>query len=479
MNIVEPIFAQCRNKPLEPALCLLSTEFNLVSYARLEGSINSICRRIIAAGITPKSRVGIAIENPIFHIMVVIALTRLGIVTISASSRANVLWPITLDGVIADRPLESSPGTTVVAANLGWMTGDTQPIEEKHRHRADCDDICRIFVTAGTEGHRRAIAMTHGMVATRLDRQKLFLGPRAPFCDRTYLDLPLARPLGFQVMFATLWRGGTLVMPWDARKTLAGLAAYKVQNIVAAPQSLFKLAHTVESRPSYSNALAAAFSVRGMGQEMSDWVRARVCPNLTVGYVAPDATMVASMPAQFASAEPGAVGYVLPDVTVEIVDEDERGLPPGQHGNLRIRSEYGVAEYLDNPVATQRDFRHGYFYPGDRGHLTTDNMLVLATETQARTDSDVERIEQILSRHINIAQCGVLAVASESGGQELCALVVPRSYLDAASLRSHCQARLPDGLVPARFLAVADLPRNDDGSIDRDKLPQLLKSQLN
>jgi hypothetical protein len=34
-------------------------------------------------------------------------------------------------------------------------------------------------------------------------------------------------------------------------------------------------------------------------------------------------------------------------------------------------------------------------------------------------------------------------------------------------------------LVPARFVAVSDLPRSEGGTIDRTKLPQLLKSQLN
>jgi hypothetical protein len=33
-------------------------------------------------------------------------------------------------------------------------------------------------------------------------------------------------------------------------------------------------------------------------------------------------------------------------------------------------------------------------------------------------------------------------------------------------------------LVPSRFLAFADLPKNDKGRIDRAKLPALLKNRL-
>jgi acyl-CoA synthetase (AMP-forming)/AMP-acid ligase II len=410
--------------------------------------------------------------------MTVIALTRLGIVTVSAGNRA-VQWPFRLDGAIADRQIESLAGKPVLKANAAWTEGDDQPLAGKHLHRATPHDLCRIFLTRGDDQRERAIAITHGMIATRLDRQKLFLGPRAPFCDRTHLDLPLGRPIGFQVMLGTLWRGGALVMGSDTQKTLAALAAYKVQNIVAAPQSLLEFADAVESHPGCCSALAAVFSVRGMGQELSDWVRARLCPNLTVGYVAPDATMVASIPTQFASADPGAGGYVLPGVMVEIVDEQGRVLPPGQDGDLRIRSEYGVQEYFDDPDATRRAFRNGWFYPGARGRLAADNMLVLTGGAANRAMTDVERAEEILSTHANILQCGVLTVANELGTQELCALVVPRSYLDIEALRSYCSARLPTGLAPMRFVTVSDLPRSEDGSIDRTKLPQLLKSQLN
>src|SRR4029077_1900868 len=116
---------------------------------------------------------------------------------------------------------------------------------------------CRIFLTSSSNGRQTAIAVSHGVIATRLDRQKLFLG--APFCDRTHLDLPLATPLGFQVMLGTLWRGGALVMPWDVRKTLAALAAYQIQNMIAAPQNLLKIADLAETHPGFRSNLVALF----------------------------------------------------------------------------------------------------------------------------------------------------------------------------------------------------------------------------
>ena len=380
MNIVEPIFAQCRNKPSELALCAPGTEMNLVSYARLERSVNNICRHIITAGIPPKSRIAVVIDDPILHAMVVIALTRIGIITLSADER-NLSWPISLDGTIVDRNSEAPAGRTLLA-EMSWTAGDDQPVAEKHLYRANPDDLCRIVLLSGTDGHQKAIALTHGMMGMRLDRQKLFLGPRAPFCHRTHLDLPLAAGMGLQVMLGTLWRGGALMMTWDARKTLATIAAYNIQNMIAAPQSLIKLMEAACSLGGYRSNLAAVFSTGSLKPELSERIRAHLCSNLTIGYIAGDTTMVASMPAEMASRTSGAAGYTMPGVTAEIVDDEDRRLPPGQEGNLRIRSDYGVKDYLEDPAATRREFRNGWFYPAVRGHITGDSVLVFSTRTE-------------------------------------------------------------------------------------------------
>jgi acyl-CoA synthetase (AMP-forming)/AMP-acid ligase II len=191
-------------------------------------------------------------------------------------------------------------------------------------------------------------------------------------------------------MLGTLWRGGALVMTGDAPKALAALTAFEVQNIVAAPLTLLKLADAVGSHSGCCSAVAAVFSIRGMGQDVSDLVRTRLCSNLTVGYAAGDATMVASMPVALGSDLVGAVGYILPGVMVEIVDDEDRALPPGHDGNLRIRCEYGVREYFEDPEATRLAFRGGWFYPGERGHLTTENVLILSNRRADGTATEGE-----------------------------------------------------------------------------------------
>jgi acyl-CoA synthetase (AMP-forming)/AMP-acid ligase II len=382
VNVIEPIFVQCRNKPSELALCAPGTAFNIVSYARLERSVNNVCRRIIAAGIAPRSRIAVMIDDPIFHTMVVVALTRLGVITIAGSQKDETSTgdsrPIKIDGVIADRS-NKTPGRNYVVAELGWTDGDGQAIAEKHRYRAASDDVCCIFLMSGPDGRDNAIAISHRMMATRIDRQNLFFGPQASFCARTYLDLPLTTPLGLQVLLATLWRGGALIMTWDTAQTIAALPTYKVQNMVTAPDNLLKVAGMLDGSMGYRSALQAVFSAGTFGSQADcNRVRAALCSNLTMGYVSENATMVASTPAKLASGIAGAAGYILPGVAVEIVDQEDRALPPGQTGVLRIRSDHAATEYLENLDDTPGAFRDGWFYPQGRFYLRSDNMLVIS-----------------------------------------------------------------------------------------------------
>jgi acyl-CoA synthetase (AMP-forming)/AMP-acid ligase II len=478
MNIVEPIFAQCKNKPAELALSAPGTDFNLVSYGRLERCVNNICRRILSLGITAGNRVAVFIDDPIFHAMLLIALMKVGVVTISGR-RKNFSWSFGIDAVIAEQPYEFPAGRTILAER-NWIDGSDQPFQQIHG--SGPDDLCRIFLTYGVSGEEKAIAVTSRMMAARIEHQKWFFGPQAPFCDRTYLDLALTTSLGFQVLLATLWRGGALVMPGDFEKTIEALPFYKVQNMVSSASGLLNFVEAIEQRPGYRCHLEAVFCGGAISESFAEKIRERICCNLTVGHVSTDATMVASMPAQHASKSVGSVGYVLPGVMVEIVDDDGCPLLAGQAGKVRIRAEYGASGFLDDPLETQRLYKDGWRQSGEIGRVTDDNMLVISRWPVALLQLGDEvlnpaLIEETLLMHINVVECCVLAVANEAGIGELCALIVPRSYLDFESLRQFCEARLPALLVPTRFIAVADLPKDANGRIDRTAIPKLVKTQ--
>ena len=70
-----------------------------------------------------------------------------------------------------------------------------------------------------------------------------------------------------------------------------------------------------------------------MPKSLADRVRSRMCSNLFASYGATETGPVAVASAQALASIPGAVGFVLPDCAVEIVDDKGHPLPSGETGD--------------------------------------------------------------------------------------------------------------------------------------------------
>jgi len=83
MNIVEPILFHCKQNPAAPAICTPGTSLNIISYGRLAQFIFNIGRRALSEALVRGQIVAILVKEDIFHAALILALTRLGIVTVS------------------------------------------------------------------------------------------------------------------------------------------------------------------------------------------------------------------------------------------------------------------------------------------------------------------------------------------------------------------------------------------------------------
>ena len=78
---------------------------------------------------------------------------------------------------------------------------------------------------------------------------------------------------------------------------------------------------------------------------------------------------------------PGAVGYLYPDVEMQAVDADDKPLPPGTEGTLRVRSGGCASGYFDDPAASARVFRGGWVCAGDVGTVADDGLVTVTSRS--------------------------------------------------------------------------------------------------
>jgi len=477
MNIVDPILFQCGMQPKSAALCAPGTGTGLISYGRLGQMIHKICRQVTSLGLAPGKIVAVQIKDPIFQAAVTLALARLGVVTVSRYDE-RIFDAIRVDALITDIPQPRVRIDQVILADLSWIRGD--PTEPYEVSRNAPDDLCRIILTSGTTGGPKAVGFTHRMLADRIARNNIVFGSRLPNCSRIYSDLPLSTASGFRFLIHTLWRGGTFFYPGDTfESTVEAFEEFKVQCLMGSPGGIEVLLKKYEQYPALQCDLEVMIVLGDVfSRALSNRIRSRICSHVVSVYGATETQTTASAPMHMIHDTPGAVGYVVPDVTVEIVSETGELLPRSAEGLIRIRSAHAVDHYMGDPVASAHAFRDGCFYPGDIGALDATNLLRVVGRADAVLNLggdkiNPELVEAALAGCEGVIECAVFGSPNELGIETLWAAVVADAKVDDAKLRAYCRAKLPPQFMPTGFVRMERLPRNDMGKLDRPRLPDL------
>jgi acyl-coenzyme A synthetase/AMP-(fatty) acid ligase len=484
MNIVEPILFQCRQNPPVAAICAPGTTFNVISYARLERFISNIGQRALAAEIRPGNIVAILVKDQIFHAAIALALAHLGVVTLSVGD-LNLPPELRVDAVIADvdAAIANRSNLPIIPVGLDWTEGDDRPIDERFVSPGG-SVLARIALTSGSTGEPKAIGLSHAMEMLRCGRFLFAFGSSFLECSRLFSDMGLGMPTCFNLMLYILSRGGTFFFPGaSAMDSLQTFDLYKVQGLFASPGGLSGFLKFYEEHADFRSGFNVILTTGSrLSKPLSERVRARLSPNLVVFYGTSETTTVAAALAYKVANIPGAVGHVIPGVTVEVVDAERRVLPSGQEGSVRIRSYMAVDGYLGDTRGAPDSFMDGFHYPGDLGYLTQDGMLVISGREKEVLNLGGAKIspqfvEEILTSFGSVDQAAVLDMPNSLGVDEMWALIVPRSPLNVDALRAHCEQRLPPTFRPVRFITVAQLPRNENGKIDRRRLRSLANGQ--
>src|SRR5262249_52790959 len=121
-------------------------------------------------------------------------------------------------------------------------------------------------------------------------------------------------------------------------------------------------------------------------------------------------------------------GSVLPRVQVEVVDEHNQPLPFGEVGQIRVKTDCMVDGYVDDPEATRRKFRNGWFYAGDLGVVHGTHRL----QVTGRSDDlmniggskfSPSALEDLVLKSVDVGDVGVCSIPDADGLEEVCVMM--------------------------------------------------------
>ena len=477
MNTVEAILHHARHHPTALAFCAPGTRYNIVSYGRLTVFINNVARHALDAGLKRGDIVAVVVNDPIAHWVMILGLERIGIVTLSLQSQ-QLPTGLGLVAVLTDRTESFATQIRVIRLDERWMEegNGEQPSVAMQR---DGSMLARLIMTSGSTGEPKAVPLSHDLIMLRTHAFGVVWGNRVAPCARTFVDVGVAANIGYLWSAYVLTRGGSVFLRGsDAAQTMQSFNLYNVQCMVAAPSGMAEFLDYYERSPAFACPFEVMVSVGSMlARPLAERIRARMCTHLVSGYGATEGNPVASAPMYQIAHIPGAVGYVAPGMEVEAVDGSDRPLGAGEEGLIRFRGQRCVAGYFGDTPGPE--FRGGWFYPGDLGSVTADNVLIISGRKKTIIDVGGDKISPQVVEAVLLSFPGVTHAAAFShlnalGLEEVWAAVSGRPDLSADSLRAFCATRLAQPFVPVRIVPVPEMPRNPAGKVDRTKLLKLL-----
>jgi acyl-CoA synthetase (AMP-forming)/AMP-acid ligase II len=480
-----------------------------LTFADLDRHADAVAGALAGRGIAKGDRVGIAMRNCPSWVVAYMGILKAGGVAVLLNGwwqKHELQHALELTEpalVIADEPrakrleaggcpydlLRLDVDRPLPAPFAGLLDGSTP----RDLPEIGPDDDATILFTSGSTGEAKGALSTHRAVTTGTycyaaglmtllglliaeDRE-----PATP--PRTLLSVPLFHVTGeVPVMLNSFVVGRCMVvMPkWDAGEALRLIEKEKITYFVGVPTMSLELM-THPDRANYDLSSLKDITAGGAPRPVSHVERLQrefphAQPALGYGLTETNAVGCINFWGSYA-AKPESTGRpARPFVEVAILGANDAHLPPGERGEIAIRTAANIKCYWRNPQATEALFAaDGYARTGDIGFLDEDDYLFIVDR---KKDIIIRGGENISAAEVEaacyacpeVAEVSVFGMPDERLGEVPLVVVLPRdgSGLDEAGLRSFLEERLAAFKIPARMIFTDEpLPRLGTGKIDR------------
>jgi amino acid adenylation domain-containing protein len=471
-----------------------------LSYAALEALSDHVATKLTAAGATAGDFVLVLAEDRREVIAAVLGVLKIGgvfvplDVTGPRDQVANVLTDTAARYAVvgSGRWNRALPVTTVVVDASRPVAPTTSAAPS---HRPAPDDPCYLFYTSGSTGRPKGILGRLCGIDHYVRWEADFLGVTGEW-RVSQLTTPAFDAM-LRDFFVPLTAGGTVCVPpagavLDPSTLLTWLDERQITLLHCVP-SVF---HTLVDAASRGDAeLAALRFVATAGEKLptADVKRWFERYGQRIGllnlYGPSETTMTKTyhrVTASDVDLPSIPIGTPMPGAEVLVLDERQRPCPPGDLGEIYIRTPYRSLGHHNRAEATRAAFVPNPL-TGDADDLvyrTGDLARQLpggALEYIGRSDHQVKiagvrvelgGVESVLETHPAVAKAAVAAFAGPEDVPYLCAFVELSGRADDGDLRDHLRATLPEAMVPAVFVRLKELPRTISGKIDRRALPE-------
>ncbi|MFE0178473.1 amino acid adenylation domain-containing protein [Streptomyces sp. NPDC059002] len=482
-----------------------------LTYARLNAEANTIAHRLIAHGVGPEDVVAVVMERSAGLVAATLAVLKAGAAFLPVEPH---LPAERVEFMFAD----ARPACVLTRASAAGAVPDTGlpriDLDEELRggprdpgDPADPDRVrplrpahpAYVIHTSGSTGRPKGVVVAQHGIVNRLR----WMRERSPLtgADRALLKTPASFDAFVPELLGPLIDGAALVVARpeghrdphylarlvrDRRVTTATFVPSMLQAFLDTPEAAAcgALRRVLSGGEALARRTVTAFAATLDASLTNCYGPAEASVDVLVGdcrAAAPDADT---------GPGPVPIGEPVANTRVYVLDRRLGLVPPGVVGELYVAGVQLARGYVRRPGLTAERFvadpyASSYGMAGERMYRTGDLARRLPDgriEFLGRADDQVKvrgfriepgEIEAALLGHPQVTAAAVVVRTDGPGDALLVGYVVPEpgAACEAADLRDHVRATLPEHMVPGAVVVLDELPRTDGGKIDRRRLP--------
>ena len=199
------------------------------------------------------------------------------------------------------------------------------------------------------------------------------------------------------------------------------------------------------------------------------------------GYGQTESTvLVANYP--FLKVKPGSMGKPVPDLTIEILDEDYKPVPTGEVGYICVKDSparpVGMFEgYLEDPDENAKVFQHGWYNTGDKATMDDEGYFTFVGRGDDIIKASGYRIgpfevESVIQEHPAVAENAVVASPDPIRGEIIKTFIVlapgfKASDALAAEIQCFVKGKTAPYKYPREIEFMEELPKTVSGKVKR------------
>ncbi|TDO69514.1 amino acid adenylation domain-containing protein [Kribbella sp. VKM Ac-2571] len=463
-----------------------------LTYADLDRRSNAVAWQLVDLGVKPGQLVAVRVARGTEMVVAVLAVLKAGAAYLPLDPGVpESRWAFMVQDAAAvalvgdDAALADRLGLRLVPVGSG--DGDTRA-RQAPPVRAAADDVAYCIYTSGSSGNPKGVVVPH---RGPVNLVRHYLRTRRSL--RTLQWTSFGFDVHVQEMFTTLASGAALVLigeddRYDPDAVVAALRDHGVQRLFMAFSPLTALLATMRRLPELPELreIVAGGEAMVLTHKVRDFLDAHPECRLFNEYGPAEASIVTTIHEVDPAEDRPSIGRPIDGVVVRLLDAALRPVPVGAVGEIHLGGAAVAQGYIGRPEETEHAFVADPGHPGarlyrsrDLGRWRADGTL----EYLGRADDQVKirghRVEPGETEHVLADQPGVVdavVVACSDPGGDTCLIgyvvledsdpaVLARLMLDLGK-------ELPIYLVPADLIPIEELPLDDNGRLDRSRLPE-------